>query len=71
MKTHSSEIFLKAKFGEILNTKIAPKIMLINSKPFRVIAQQKILPLLARNCNTLGLKHVFHNLINSNLYCMR
>jgi hypothetical protein len=40
MKTYFSGIFLKAKFGEILNTKIAPKIMLVNSKSFRVIAQQ-------------------------------
>jgi hypothetical protein len=40
MQTHFSEIFLKAKFGEILNTKLAPKIMLIISKLFRVIAQQ-------------------------------
>jgi hypothetical protein len=40
MQTHFSEIFLNAKFGEILNTKLAPKIMLIISKSFRVIAQQ-------------------------------
>jgi hypothetical protein len=39
MKTHFSRIFLEAKFGKILNTKVAPKIMLISSKPFRVIAQ--------------------------------
>jgi hypothetical protein len=40
MKTQFSEIFLKAKFGKILNTKLAPKIMLIISTSFRVIAQQ-------------------------------
>jgi hypothetical protein len=59
MKAHFSEIFLKAKFGEILNTKIAPKIMLINSKSFRVIAQQIFLPLLARIFTNSGFKHVF------------
>jgi hypothetical protein len=40
MKTYFSRIILNTKFGEILNTKVAPKIMLINSKSFRVIAQQ-------------------------------
>jgi hypothetical protein len=40
MKTHFSRIILKIKFGEILNTKVAPKIMLISSKSFKVIAQQ-------------------------------
>jgi hypothetical protein len=40
MKTQFSEIFLEARFGKILNTKLAPKIMLIISKSFRVIAQQ-------------------------------
>jgi hypothetical protein len=38
MITHFSEIFLEARFGEILNTKLAPKIMLIISKLFKVIA---------------------------------
>jgi hypothetical protein len=33
-----------------LNTKVAPKIMLINSKLFKVIAKQ-VLPLLASKCN--------------------
>jgi hypothetical protein len=33
-------MFLKAKFWEILNTKLAPKIMLIISKVFKVIAPQ-------------------------------
>jgi hypothetical protein len=40
MKTHFSRIFLKAKFGQILNTKVAPKIMLINSRLFKIKAKQ-------------------------------
>jgi hypothetical protein len=33
-------MFLKAKFGEIFNIKLAPKIMLLISKLFKVIAPQ-------------------------------
>jgi hypothetical protein len=40
MKTQFSEIFLEARFGKILNTKLAPKIMLIISKLFKIIAPQ-------------------------------
>jgi hypothetical protein len=40
MKTQFFEIFLEARFGKTLNTKLAPKIMLLISKLFKVIAQQ-------------------------------
>jgi hypothetical protein len=40
MKTQFSEIFLEAQFRKILNTKLAPKIMLIISKLFKIIAPQ-------------------------------
>jgi hypothetical protein len=40
MKTQFSAIFLEAQFGKILNTKLAPKIMLIISKLFKAITPQ-------------------------------
>jgi hypothetical protein len=45
-----SRIFLKAKFGEILNTKVAPKIMLINSRLFKHYSQTNFITL-ASKCN--------------------
>jgi hypothetical protein len=50
IKNPFSRIFLKAKIGEILNTKVAPKIMLINSRLSKIVAKQ-VLQLLARKCN--------------------
>jgi hypothetical protein len=44
-----------------LNTKVAPKIMLINSKSFKVINKQ-VLPLLASKYNNLGFKQMFFTL---------
>jgi hypothetical protein len=41
-----------------LNTKVPPKIMLINSKLFKVIAKQ-VLPLLANKCNNYGSNRCF------------
>jgi hypothetical protein len=43
LKTHFSKIFLKTKFGEILNTKVAPKIMLNNSRWFEIIVKHVLL----------------------------
>jgi hypothetical protein len=39
IKNLFSRIFLKAKFGEILNTKVVPKIMLNNSRLFKIVAK--------------------------------
>jgi hypothetical protein len=53
-----------------MNTKVAPKIMLINSKSFKGIAKQ-VLPLLASKCNSLGFKPMFShfNLISTYIAC--
>jgi hypothetical protein len=43
-------MFLKEKFEEILKTKVAPKIMLFNSRLSKIVAKP-FLPFLASNCN--------------------